>query len=208
MEQDLKGEERNLFEGVVIDGVDIREGLKKFAPAVYLDVLRSWHKHAPGDLEKLRVLEGGLSDEEGLREYTITVHGAKGSGYGICAEDVGKDAETLEAASRRGDLEFIRANNGPFIEKAFVLHFKLGSFLAAHTETAEKGPVTGSPDTALLARLLEACKLFKSTAMEEILKQLESFEYESGGDLVIWLREQMDNLEYDAIQERLAEELG
>jgi hypothetical protein len=39
--------------------------------------------------------------------------------------------------------------------------------------------------------------------MEEAVTELESFEYESGGELVVWLREQLDNLEYDAIHERL-----
>jgi hypothetical protein len=42
--------------------------------------------------------------------------------------------------------------------------------------------------------------------MEELIAQLEGCEYESGGDLVVWLREQMDNLEYDAIRERLEAE--
>jgi hypothetical protein len=41
--------------------------------------------------------------------------------------------------------------------------------------------------------------------MEDTLAELEEYEYESGGDLVEWLREQMDNLEYEAIQERLEE---
>jgi hypothetical protein len=39
--------------------------------------------------------------------------------------------------------------------------------------------------------------------MEEIIAELEGYEYESGGELVSWLREQLDNLEYDAVRERL-----
>jgi hypothetical protein len=44
--------------------------------------------------------------------------------------------------------------------------------------------------------------------MEEILEKIDSFKYESGGDLVQWLREQMDNLEYEAMEQRLTEELS
>jgi RNase P protein component len=44
--------------------------------------------------------------------------------------------------------------------------------------------------------------------MEEIITKLEEAEYETGGDLVVWLRRQLGNLEYAAIQERLATELG
>jgi len=60
------------------------------------------------------------------------------------------------------------------------------------------------PDPVLLRELADACKHFKSVIMEKTLEKLEEFEYESGGDLVEWLREQADTLEYDAINERLA----
>jgi hypothetical protein len=39
--------------------------------------------------------------------------------------------------------------------------------------------------------------------MEEALTELEKYSYESGEDLVIWLRQQLDNFDYEAIQERL-----
>jgi len=201
------GNEADSFSGVIIEGIDLQEGQRNFSADVYMDVLRAWCKHVPGNLEKLRVLAGGLSVAENLKEYTITVHGLKGSNYGICAGDIGKAAEELEAASRNGDIDFIKANSGPFIDRSTALHASLESFLAANTKPAEKGSTLASPDPALLARLLDACKQFRSTTMEEILKQLEAFEYETNGDLIPWLREQMDNLEYDVIEARLAEML-
>jgi hypothetical protein len=39
--------------------------------------------------------------------------------------------------------------------------------------------------------------------MDEILEKLEANDYEEGGELVKWLREQVDNLEYEAIYKRL-----
>jgi hypothetical protein len=39
--------------------------------------------------------------------------------------------------------------------------------------------------------------------MEEIISSIESNDYDSGMELVCWLREQMDNLEYNAIRQRL-----
>jgi hypothetical protein len=39
--------------------------------------------------------------------------------------------------------------------------------------------------------------------MEESLLELECYDYDTGGDLVVWLREHLDKLEYGAIQERL-----
>jgi hypothetical protein len=61
----------------------------------------------------------------------------------------------------------------------------------------------GAPDPNLLDRLLEACKQYKLALMEDAVAELENYEYDSGGDLVVWLRDQLDNLEYDAIQDRL-----
>jgi len=117
---------------------------------------------------------------------------------------VGKDAEALEGAGRRKDIAFIEANHGPFLEKITFLHSHLKAFVEANQESAGEKPLANAPDTALLAQFLAACKQYKSSVMEELLKSLEAFEYESNGDLVPWLREQMDNLEYEAIQERLS----
>ncbi|MCL2130470.1 MAG: hypothetical protein FWH35_08965, partial [Treponema sp.] len=63
------------------------------------------------------------------------------------------------------------------------------------------------PDPALLSRLLAAANKYNASEMDSLIRELESFDYESGRDLVIWLRERMINLDYDAICERLNEEL-
>jgi len=198
----------DIFEGFVVENLDLQRGQKSFTPEVYADVLRAWCKHAPAGLEQLRALAGEISDAVKLREYVIAAHGFKGSCCGICADDIGKLAEALEHAGREGNLAFIEENNASLIEKASALHSALAEFFAART--ADKGAKSkaSSPDPALLAEVLTACKQFKSSVMEDALQKLESFEYESGGDLVSWLRDQIDNLEYDAIQERLGEMLG
>jgi len=194
----------DVFESTVVEGVDFQEGLRNFPPDVYMDVLRSWCKHILTNLDKMGALAGVLSVPENLKEYTVVVHGVKGSSYGIYAGDVGKAAEALEGAGRRGDMEFINANHGPFIEKATLLYSHLKDFIAANQDIEGEKPMASAPDAALLAQFLTACKQYKSSVMEEILKNLEAFEYESNGDLVPWLREQVDNLEYEAIQERLS----
>jgi hypothetical protein len=39
--------------------------------------------------------------------------------------------------------------------------------------------------------------------MEEVLEELEKYSYESGDELILWLRRQFDGVDYEAIQERL-----
>jgi len=197
----------DIFKDVVIDGIDLKKGQETFPDNKYLDVLRAWCMHTPGLLEKLRNLANGQFTDDDIGEYTIAVHGLKGSSYGICAQSIGKKAETLEAASRRKDIEFVKANNRILLEEAAAMHQKLGELLASVEENTAAKPSAKSPDAELLRQFLDACKQFKSSLMEEIFEKIDGYKYETGGDLVKWLREQMDNLEYEAMEQRLTEEL-
>jgi CheY-like chemotaxis protein len=193
----------SMLDGLLVDGIDLVRGKERYNnEAAYLDILRSYYIHTPALLEKLRSLSnkpGGLS----LAEYTVVIHGLKGSSYGICANIIGKEAEALEGAARAGEFEKVLADNGPFIEQMELLLADMGNLLekaASNRGVKQKVP---APDSSLLAKLLDAVKRYKSTVMEDILEELESYEYESGGELITWLREQMDDLEYDAIRGRL-----
>ena len=195
---------------MAISGIDLQEGQKRYKGNVYLDVLRAWHTHTPGLLEKLGRLQKTLSvdplAEKDLGDYIISVHGLKGSTYGICAAGAGKKAEDLEAAARRKDIDFVMANTAPLINEASALLLEIGKLLDAAAQQAGPKSTQQSPDAGLLSEFYAACKQYKSNQMEEILKKLEESQYESGGDLIQWLREQTDNLEYDAICERLEAE--
>jgi signal transduction histidine kinase/DNA-binding response OmpR family regulator/HPt (histidine-containing phosphotransfer) domain-containing protein len=206
--QEVKVEQSNIFKDITIDGIDLKKGQDMFPNNKYLDVLRAWCMHTPALLDKLRDLTNGQLADDDIGEYTIAVHGLKGSSYGICAQSVGKKAENLEAASRQKDIEFVKANNKILLEEAAALHQNLEKLLASAAEHSTAKPSAKAPDTELLKQFLDACKQFKSSLMEEILEKLDSFKYESGGDLVQWLREQTDNLEYDAMEQRLTEELA
>jgi len=198
----------DIFKDIVINGIDLKKGQDMFPQNKYLDVLRAWCMHTPALLDKLHSLTDGPLGDDDIGEYTIAVHGLKGSSYGICAQSLGKKAEDLEAASRQKDIEFVKTNNKILLEEASVLHQNLEKLLASAAAHSGAKPLAKSPDAELLRQLLDACKQFKSSQMEEILEKLDKFHYESGGGLVVWLREQMDNLEYEAMEQRLTEELA
>jgi hypothetical protein len=159
--------------------------------------------HTPALLERLRELAENTLSAEAIGEYTILAHGLKGSSWGICANGVAKQAEALENAARAGDLEYIEASTGMFYKDLEGLLANIMAFLEKIAEQAGPKPRLKSPDPALIAELLTACKQYRTSYMVEILEKLESSDYESGGDMVKWLQEQMDNLEYDAIREKL-----
>jgi signal transduction histidine kinase/DNA-binding response OmpR family regulator len=198
-EKPAEATESRILANAEIEGVDLAEGIKRFeGETVYLEILRSYTVHTPKLLEKLRFLS-----RETLGEYAVTAHGLKGASYGICAGAIGARVEELEQAARAGDYEKVQGENAAFIagvERTLAgLEALLGN-VEVGRPVKQKAPV---PHEALLKELLDASKRFKPVRMEEIIAELEEYEYESGDELVVWLREQLDNLEYDAIRERL-----
>jgi hypothetical protein len=77
-----------------------------------LDKTRNFKNDSPGD-------------------YTITVHGIKGSCCGICADDAGRQAAALETAAKNGNAEVILAKNGGFILRMERLAADIARYLAS-----------------------------------------------------------------------------
>jgi CheY-like chemotaxis protein len=182
-----------------LEGMDFEAGLKRYgSEAIYTKVLQSYITHSPALLDKLRSLT-----RETLPDYAITVHGLKGASYGVCANETGKGAEELEQAAKAGEYEKVFSKNAAFIAKTEALLGGLRKLLEGPAEKGEEKQRVSAPDRALLEKLLDASRRFKPVIMEEAMTELEGCEYESGGELIPWLREQLDNLEYDAIKEKL-----
>jgi PAS domain S-box-containing protein len=182
-----------------LEGIDLPAGLKRYeTEETYLQILQSYLTHTPELLEKLRSLSRGT-----LPQYAVTVHGLKGASYGICAEKIGKEAEELEFAAKAGDYEKVNAKNAAFISKVETTLEGVRKLLESAAENSAPKQKAAAPDKALLEKLLDASKRFKPAVMEDVMTELEGCEYESDGDLIPWLREQIDNLEYDAVREKL-----
>ena len=211
MNAELKND-LNILKDALVEGIDLVQGMERFNnEKAYLDVLRSYHLHTPRLLEQLQTFTGrdksvyaetaGIS----LHEYEVIVHALKGSSYSICANAVGMEAEKLENAARAGDIEFVMTKNASLIMMTESLLSGLGVLLQKVIDNMGAKQEADAPDAVLLSRLLDAAKRYKTVVMGQIIDELEAYKYESGEDLVVWLREQMDNLEYDAICERLGE---
>ncbi|MDR1648845.1 MAG: response regulator [Synergistaceae bacterium] len=186
-----------------IDGLDFARGIRFYGgTGAYLQILRSYSVNTSELLGRLRNLS-----PDTLSDYAIAVHGLKGASLGICADALGKKAEYLERLAKAGDFETARKENEPLIRMAESLLASLNEFLknvpASGTGDSPRKKRLPSPDEALLQRMLAASRRSMSSEMESILTELERYEYESGGDLVEWLRGRIDDLEYEAVAERL-----
>jgi HPt (histidine-containing phosphotransfer) domain-containing protein len=193
-----KPESTGALDNVSLTGVDIAQGRERYSgEAAYLEILRAWHLHTPALLETMKNLT-----PENLANYAIAVHGLKGSSYGILANNVSKRAQELEAFAKTGDFSSVQALNDGLIKMAEALMLEIGELLKKIASGKVKQKKQ-EPDPALLGQLLEAASRYKATIMEGILDELELYDYETGGELILWLREQMDNLEYDEICAKL-----
>jgi hypothetical protein len=188
-----------LLNGRYVEGIDISAYKRRFYDEEsYIEIIRAYCLHTPALLDKMREVT-----LETLKDYAVTVHGLKGSSYGIFAMTVARGAEILEHAAKSGDFEMVKANNSSLIENTEKLLADLNELLAdIHGRDSEK-PVKQSPDEVLLKKILGASRKFLVDEMEDALTELEQYKYECGAELVTWLRGQVDNLEYEAIKNRL-----
>jgi len=192
-------ERRALHRG--IDGVEIEKGIEHFGSDedAYYEVLRSFAVNTPQLLESSK----GVG-EYNLNDYAIIVHGIKGSSRGIFANDFGDIAESLEMAARGGDIKYVRKNNPLFLEAGWNLLADIDKFLAGIRPEGVK-PRLEKPSGEILGKLLEACRNYDMDGADVAIAELEGWEYDEGGELVAWLWENVQQMNFSGIIERLSE---
>jgi hypothetical protein len=193
---------RNRLRTYFIDGLDLAKGLARYEnkESIYLPLLKSFIRHSPVMLDELR-----NPTAETIGNYAIKVHGFKGACAGICADKAADLALALEMSAKKPDLQAVLKGNDEFIAAAESLIRELVILLRNFPidpvdDTREVRP---SPDINILKSLALACQYFKNSEIKKNIEKLESFEYQEDGELVEWLRDQAENIEYEAITEHL-----
>ncbi|MDR2209571.1 MAG: hypothetical protein LBE22_11450, partial [Azoarcus sp.] len=163
---------------------------------VYLSIIRSY-------VDSTSTLINQICNvtEETLADYAIRVHGIKGSSYGIKANEIGKQAEELEHAAKAGNFQLVSHKTPFFVENTQKLLSALSKLFKA--DTTDK-PCRDAPDETLLDQMEESAANFNIDELEETIKSLECFKYEAQAELVTWLREMVNHMDFLAITDRLA----
>jgi hypothetical protein len=65
-------------------------------------------------------------------------------------------------------------------------------------------PVKDSPDPEILKRLCQACQTYDMDGVDGAISELEMYNYDHDSDLTPWLREKINQMEFDSILERLS----
>ncbi len=183
-----------------IDGIDARRALERFGgdATALIDVLLSYATHTKRLI--LNLQEYLMA--ENLTDYAVTTHRIKAASYALFAEEVGNMAKKLESAAMMRDIDGVRAGHAAFVLRTETLLNLVVETFGAFGESADK-PRVPVPDPAFLRELYAACEAFDMDGVDAAMTQLESFQYESGGELVTWLREQVNDMVFEEIIARL-----
>jgi signal transduction histidine kinase/CheY-like chemotaxis protein len=195
--EDMERRIADLIRSARVEGLDAQKGLERFGGdgKAYMDSLRSYVVHTPALLEAAQAMDV-------LSDYAITVHGIKGSSYGISADPIGHKAEELEHAAKAGNADFVKKENEKFIKATEQFIANLAELLKMLEEKIEK-PRKAAPDPALLAKIRDAAENYDMSGLDSAMEELEQCAYELDAELVLWLREQVVKSEFEQITERL-----
>jgi len=199
--KEIENETENRLSGIKIKGLDITKGIERFSGDAesYIDVLRSYAVNTRSLLDSISDA-GNYKDR--LGDYAITVHGIKGSSRGIFAGLVGNSAEALEKAAKSGDFNYVKKNNAAFIESARDLVNEIDEALFALAANDSR-PKKEKPDTGLLRELVTACEEYDISGVDKLISELDAYQYESGGELVDWLADNIEKGYFEVIKEKI-----
>jgi HPt (histidine-containing phosphotransfer) domain-containing protein len=191
-----------LIPAIEVPGINTEKGLERFGGDlnIYWDVVKSFARNTPPLLNEIR---GSTFSAKEINGYAIIVHGIKSSSRSIGAEALGAKAEALEHAAKAGDLDFVRENHSVFIQAADQLLEGINAEIS-RVEAENQKPRKTEPATEILEDLVQACREFDIDGVDRAMEELESCEYETGADLVAWLREKVDGMGLKEIAGRLA----
>ena len=186
---------------IEILGIDTEKGLSFYGGDmdIYLPLLRSYVFGTPVTLSKLRSVS-----EETLQEYTINVHGLKGTSASIGAEKTREAALNLEQMARSGDLYGVLSKNDRFIKDTENIVANIQAWLEKYDSSSTK-PRLQAPPREVLARLKESCENCDMEGIDNAMLELESADYEQESELVTWLKEKLNISEIDEVALRLLE---
>jgi signal transduction histidine kinase/CheY-like chemotaxis protein len=187
-----------------ISGLEIDKGIERFSgdSESYLQVLQSYASNTPPLLMSAKKVT-----IDKLGDYAIIVHGIKSSSRSICAEAVGNMAEALEKAAKEGNFDFVTANNAQFIEASEKLIYAIIEMQKQITGKMAKQK-KDKINKDVLEKLKSSCEVFAIDGVDKAMAELELYEYKSDNELAAWLRENIDQMNYTEILERLSGENG
>ena len=199
-----EGREKKVELEIEIPGINKSAVLALFGgeTQLFLFALRAFAANTPRVLDKL-----GNITEKNLRDYVIAVHGLKGSLFNIGAVDLGGKAFDLETGADKGGVKEVSAKNCGLVKDTKLLIENINAALREYASRCG-GVMLSVPDRALLERLKQCCENYDISGIDGALEELDAASYESGEDLIAWIKERVIMSEFNEAAARIAKYLG
>ena len=188
------------FSNINIKGLEFNKGLERFEndEELYIKVLRSYSASIYPLLEILDNV-----NEEFILDYQRAAHSIKGTSLDIAAFDIGNKARELEEAAKQKDMDFIGRENPAFIDNVSSLVKSIDSMLSDFDSVNVKSQ-KDKIDRDLLLKLFNFCKEYDMDGVDEVIAEIEKYQYGSEEELSLWLRKNIDVVDFEGIAERLS----
>jgi len=111
---------------------------------------------------------------------------------------------TIEKKTGSGERK-VNKKSSKIIKSVKVLIKEIDSLLQKK-EYVNPKPVKDKPDTDTLKKLMEACKIFSMDMVDEIMLEINQFQYDSDNGLAVWLQENVEQMNFDLIIKKLSED--
>jgi len=173
----------------------------------YLDILNMYYEQAA---EKQQELEN-LYEKQNWKDYTIKVHALKSTMRSMGANPLSDKAKALEAAGKRGDINYILENHEAMIaEHRRVIKELEECPLIAKSQTKQKTNIaqdsSAKEDSSAQNDNPAELPELDDAAFDELLTDLEDSMYSLDGEQMLTILSKMQKYQYckTALKEQLA----
>ena len=183
-----------------IEGINVKKGLERFNGdrETFINVLKTFSTNTPILLDSMKDINA-----DNIADYAVKVHGIKSSCRGISADETGAQAEMIEKLAKSGNIEQVKINHPLLAENILKLITNINNSMISGNKKAEKLK-RDKPYKEALEKLREACEACKAEDIDTAINEIECFEYTADNDLAIWLRSNIDQMNYQEIVQKLS----
>ncbi len=159
---------------------------------VYEKSISLFSRSIPVFCKKVKVY---LADGD-LHNYSIEVHGVKGSLSNIGAMRLSDQAYELEMAGKMGNLQFCQANTEPLIKELQLLEQAFESVQVVEQQSREQGNEAMLNEKCQL--LVEALDAFEQEQAAAILDELQGYDFGAEkNEILVEIRNAVDAFDFD-----------
>lgn len=191
-------------------GIDVVNGIKNCGGTDQYDPILEIFCDS---MEDIRNEIEELYQKEDFKNYTTKVHALKSSARIIGATVIGEEAQELENAGKRDDIDYIREHHGAFMEKYSDLKKPVSEALGRSENEEETGNVNESlvvADSTVMDAAYEEMELaardMDSDRLDAVFDEMKGYGIpEEEQELFGKLEKVAYNLDYDMVLELLKE---